>query len=220
MNYREQIYKASLKVIEQIYTDSKYDKDIDLYRSFDIINATNDAQMESKEWLVKELVPFLTPEYIEYGLNQILVLGSWYGITGMILRNHIDHDVVIRNVDSDPMCERLSWFLTSIDPMYENNRFNTCDAAEYYFDRTDHFQVIINTSCEHMDQEDIDLIIATKPKETIVCFQSNNFHKEPEHVNTHNSIEEFEQSLNLTRVFYSGTLKPSDEYERYMVIGI
>lgn len=220
MNYREKIYRNALNIIEDIYNQSKYNKEVDLYRSYDIINALNSAQTASKEWLVDNLKQFLNEDYLEDKLRDIIVMGSWYGVTGMLLREHINHDVKIWNIDSDPMCEIYGNRLQQEIDSFEYNWFHTEDALEYYFDRYDAYQLIINTSCEHMDNEDLNLMLSMKPSKTIVCLQSNNFHKEPEHINTHNSVEEFIESLNLVRVFWSGTLKPSDEYERYMVIGV
>ena len=231
MSYREQLFKNSLDVIEEIYEESKYNPKVDLYRSYDIINSINDAQLSSKQWLVDQIVPILQAKseytfsgskYLRDGeARDILVLGSWYGITSLLLKEQIDHSVKIWNVDSDPYCELISRKLQKNIPTCKENYFITSDAMEYYFDRSDAFQVIINTSCEHMEQEDIDLMLSIKPPNTLICFQSNNYHNEPEHINTHSSLSSFEKSLKLVRTFWSGTLKPTNaEYERYMVIGI
>mgnify|MGYP000264975212 CR=1 FL=1 len=91
MNYKEHLYKNALKTIEFIYTYSKYNPNVDLYRSFDIINSVNDTQLNSKEWLVEKLLPFLS----DYKLRDIIIIGSWYGITGMLLKNHLDENIKI-----------------------------------------------------------------------------------------------------------------------------
>ena len=70
-----------------------------------------------------------------------------------------------------------------------------------------------------MEKDELQLVLMSKPFNTLVCFQSNNYHKEAEHINTQNSLEEFEEQLNLNKVFWKGELKPSEEYTRYMVIG-
>ena len=41
MTYLEIIYENALKLIGDIYIESKYNKDVDLYRSFDVINSLN-----------------------------------------------------------------------------------------------------------------------------------------------------------------------------------
>ena len=71
-----------------------------------------------------------------------------------------------------------------------------------------------------MEQEDIRMILNSKPIDTIACFQSNNYHNEAEHINTHNSLDEFVDSLQLASVYYKGEMCPSEDYTRYMVIGI
>ena len=218
MNSRELIYKNALREIERIYKDSQYNQEEDLYRSYDIMNAINDPQMDSKQWLVNNLLPFLDKEYTYFDVRDILVLGAWYGVTSILLREHLDPSVKVWNIDSDQECIYFSHALKRGIPGCENNISVTADAAEYFFDNADAYQVIINTSCEHMDQDDIDLMLRVKNNETVVCLQNNNFHKEPEHINTYNSVDEFADSLNI-HVLWKGTLKPSDEYERYMVIG-
>lgn len=216
MTYKEEVYKNALEIIRQIYEESKYNPDIDLYRSLDIITATNDAQLASKEWLVNTLTDYLNPKYLTFPLRDVLVMGSWYGLTGAALRQHISDNVKIWNVDSDPLCADFGYKLNH----HENTIHVTEDAIEYYFDRADAFQLIINTSCEHMEVEDIQMILKSKPIDTIACFQSNNYHKEPEHINTHNSLDSFVDSLDLTHVYYKGEMNPSEDYTRYMVIGI
>ena len=214
--YKEEVYKNALEIIRQIYEESKYNPDMDLYRSLDIITATNDAQLASKEWLVNNLIKYLDTKHLTFPLRDVLIMGSWYGLTGAVLRQHISDDVKIWNVDSDPLCADFGYKLQH----HENTIHVTDDAIEYYFDRADAFQLIINTSCEHMEEEDIRMILNSKPIDTIACFQSNNYHNEAEHINTHNSLDEFVESLQLASVYYKGEMKPSEDYTRYMVIGI
>ena len=223
MSYKEHLYKNALTEIEKIYTRSKYDPNEDLYRSYDIMNSVNDAQLNSKEWLVENLLPFLTnKKYLQDtdgNLNDILIMGSWYGVTGIILKDYLNEDVKIHNVDFDPLCEEYCHLLMNGNERCKNVWPITDDAIDYYLQSPDAFQCIINTSCEHMEKEDIQMILVNKPFNTLVCFQSNNYHEEAEHINTQNSLEEFEEQLNLNQVYWKGELKPSEEYTRYMVIG-
>lgn len=216
MMYKEEVYKNALEIIRQIYEESKYNPDMDLYRSLDVITATNDAQLASKEWLVNNLIKYLGTKHLTFPLRDVLIMGSWYGLTGAVLRQYISDDIKIWNVDSDPLCADFGYKLNH----HENTIHVTDDAIEYYFDRADAFQLIINTSCEHMEQEDIRMILNSKPIDTIACFQSNNYHNEAEHINTHNSLDEFVDSLQLASVYYKGEMSPSEDYTRYMVIGI
>ena len=210
MNYKEQLYKSALEAVADIYRRSMYDPSVDLYRSFDIINSVNENQIASKEWLVKELLPFINTNG-----KGICVLGGWYGLTALMLRQHIPNN--IDSVDIDPLCKPIGKILTR---EYENIYFHHDSAADWFFDRPKNYQLIINTSIEHMEQDDIDLMLGLKPDYTAVCFQGNNYHEIQSHINTHNSLDEFVDSFNLSTVFVKKALpSPDGKYERYMVIG-
>ena len=136
MSYLETIYENALRTLGDIYNESKYNKDIDLYRSYDIINSVNDAQIKGKQWLVDTLVPFLTDDQFKWcPLQDIIILGSWYGLNGMLLRQKIDKKINIWNVDSDPMCERYGDILKYGNDDYKNNHSITDDALDYFFTR-------------------------------------------------------------------------------------
>jgi hypothetical protein len=217
MNYREATYKNALQTIERLYKESMYNPDKDLYRSCDILNSINDNQFASKEWLVDRLVPFINKEKTK----NIAILGGWYGLTGVILRHRISPDINIYSVDCDEMTMKIGKKLVGYDKIYANNHFIIDEACEYFFDKSEMFQIIINTSCEHMEQEDLLMMIHTKQENSIVCFQSNNYHSVQSHINTHNSLDEFVNSLNLVKVFHKEEFEaPSKNYNRYMVIGI
>jgi len=210
MNYKEVLYEHALQAIDEIYKRSQYDPDEDLYRSFDIINSVNKNQIASKEWLIENLVPFLHDD-----IKKVCVMGGWYGLSALMLAQHTN--VPIDSVDYDPETKRIGKLLTR---GYDNIQLITEDAADWFFHKPKRYQLIINTSCEHIDQIDLDLMVAMKREDTIICFQSNNYHSIQSHINTHNSLDEFVDSLKLTEVLFKEEMKaPSGQYDRYMVIG-
>ena len=214
MNYKTNLYKNGLSAIGKIYEESKYNEDIDLFRSFDIINSLNDNQFNSKEWLVQALLPYL--KEIE-DLNKILILGSWYGLLGAILRQYIDKDISIINVDTDPMTKIIGNKICKED-IYSNNTFIVDDAVNYLIEKIQWNQVIINTSCEHMEREEVQLLIKMKKRDTLICFQSNNYDSVTSHINTSNSLDEFVDYLGLVDVKLAES-KRIASYDRYTVIG-
>jgi hypothetical protein len=216
MSYREEIYKNALKQIEKIYTESKYNPDKDLYRSLDIMHSVSDGQFASKEWLVKNLEPF-----INHGeLHNVAVLGSWYGLVGMILRHHISKEVSIVNIDSEALTAEIGLSFVKNNPIYKNNFYKIDDAVNHIMEaQPNAYQIIINTSCEHMEPDDIQFILKSKGGKSMICFQSNNYDSVQSHINTSKSLDDFVNSLNLIDVYYAGTLEAND-YERYMVIGV
>jgi len=111
-------------------------------------------------------VPFLSKD-----LKDIIILGSWYGLNGMLLRQKIDNDIKIWNVDSDPLCKKYGKMLQSNNSDYKHNYSIHDDALDHFFTKTENYQLIINTSCEHMEPEDIKLIVGAKPKDTMICFK-------------------------------------------------
>lgn len=208
MSYKEQLYKNALKCIDDIYTRSKYDNRIDLYRSFDIINSVNDNQIESKEWLVEKLLPYIDPKG-----RYVCILGGWYGITGLILQQH--SPVKIDTIDSDPYCKKYGKMLTRSDRMF----FHTSTAEDWFFDSPKKYQCIINTSIEHMEKEDIDLMVGLKREEAVVCFQGNNYHEVQSHINTHDTLEEFVNSFKLKEIYFTDEIELEGGHKRFMVIG-
>jgi len=213
MTLKEKLYSNALKAIDEIYKESQWNPDADLYRSFDIINSVNDNQLKNKEWLVDTLLPHIDQD----NLTHVVILGSWYGLTSLMLSRRLSEKIEIRNIDSDIEASIIGKQLTrGIDG---NIQFTHDDAGEYFFEKSDKFQLIINTSCEHMEQDDLSLIISMKPRDTLICFQSNNYDSVQSHINTHPSLESFVESLGLYKVLHSETLK-MENYDRYMVIGL
>ena len=214
MNYKTKLYKNGLNAIENIYKRSMHNPDVDLFRSFDIINSLNDNQMASKEHLTKVIAPILNDIK---NLKDIAILGSWYGLLGVMLRQHLNNDIHISNIDSDPSAKEIGESLFK----HERNRFYIDDAVDHMFSQgKNKYQLIINTSCEHMEQDDVLLMRHRKNNDTVICFQSNNYFAIDGHINCSNSLEEFVDSLNLSTVLHASALRiEANDYERYTVIG-
>lgn len=187
MNYRELIYRNALSEIEKIYLDSKYNPEEDLYRSLDIMTAINKHSIQNYEQLTNILKNYLTPKYLTFKLRDVLVMGGLYGVFGMVLRQHIDNEVKIWSVDTDPEYTNYQEMLQHGNKDYENNISVIDNAVEYYFDRVDAFQLIVITDC-NIETDDIHLILQSKPVDTIACFQSND--------------SDFIKSLNFTHIYY------------------
>lgn len=209
MSYKEQVYKIALDQILELYKESRYNKDVDLFRIVDIINSVNENQFKNKEWLIEKSLKYITNQ------QNILVAGSWYGLLGrMLTEKNIDSKIFL--VDSDPSSKHLA---KKFNPS-KNVKSKCADVVDYFIQarKKISFDVIINTSCEHMEKGDIQLINKLKPKDSIVILQSNNYTEVNSHVNTSDSIDDFVDYLKLSEVLFKDTLV-TDNYERYMVIG-
>ena len=168
------------------------------------------GQIASKEWLITELQkqrsnfkPWPT----------IDIHGGWVGTLASLLFQSdlfISH---INSIDIDPECEETARTMNQME--YEAGKFTaiTHDMCTFRSDA----DIIINTSFEHITQEDYDLWLSGMPYNSLIVLQSNNYDI-PEHVRIANSLDEFIRQSNLNQIFYSGELD-LPLYKRFMVIG-
>ena len=78
----------------------------------------------------------------------------------------------------------------------------------------------------HAYKSEADIAIEANPHmrrlllNTEVILQSNNYFEIDSHINCHDSVDHFIDTLPLNDVLYSGTKPWKDEYDRFLVIGI
>jgi hypothetical protein len=77
--------------------------------------------------------------------------------------------------------------------------------------------VIINTSCEHITQDQYNLWLSGHPHNSLLVLQSNNYNI-PEHVRIAKDLEEFKTQCGLDKVLWCGELE-LPLYKRFMIIG-
>ncbi len=173
----------------------RYDEFRDMFSS---------GQILSKEWIVEQLYNIDRTYYNK----KLIIVGAWYGTLGMMIKKRFSSTRVTM-LDIDPRCEK---FIHNM--IYDNPDLKSITADMYRHSYIE--DVIINTSCEHIDnvQEWLSLI----PKDRMVVLQSNNYLKGNGHVNCVNSTEEFIEQVDLSDILYSGELI-MPMYTRYMIIG-
>ena len=118
----------------------------------------------------------------------------------------------IRSIDIDPSCEETANTLNKIEEIAGKFRAVTANMCEVRSDA----DVVINTSCEHITQDDYDLWLSGMPHNSLIVVQSNNYDI-PEHVRTANSLEHFKEQSHLN-IIWAGELS-LPLYTRYMIIG-
>ena len=81
------------------------------------------------------------------------------------------------------------------------------------------YSVVVNTSCEHLEQSVIDGTIARANENTLFVLQSNNYIEVDEHINCSISLGEFaeryENKLKNCKTYELNM----DKYTRFMLIG-
>jgi hypothetical protein len=164
------------------------------------------GQMKSKEWLIENLEPFVTKP------SRIEIHGGWVGVlASMIFQSKIPARY-ISSVDLDPSCESIATMMNKIEEQDGRFRAITNDMCTVPIN----CDVIINTSCEHITQDQYTTWLARLPKNSIIVLQSNNY-KIAEHVRTAGTLKEFKSQCGID-VMWSGELV-LPLYTRYMIIG-
>ena len=165
------------------------------------------GQIKSKEWLIDKISLYLGFE------TTIDIHGGWVGVLASMLFQTYPYIGFIRNIDIDPECESIATNMNKLEEMQQ--RFlavtsNMCDIES----KAD---VIINTSCEHITQNQYKLWVEKLPKESLIVLQSNNYNI-PEHIRIANSLDEFKNQCKLREIYFEGELQ-LPKYKRFMVIG-
>lgn len=164
------------------------------------------GQLRSKEWLIDCLDEHVRRE------SSIDIHGGWVGVlASMIFQSNIPV-TTIRSVDIDPACESIATMMNKHEEMQGRFRAVTADMCTMRSDA----DIVINTSCEHITQDEYELWLSGMPNNSLFVLQSNNYDI-PEHVRTATNLKEFESQCGLN-IVWSGELE-LPLYKRFMVIG-
>jgi hypothetical protein len=169
------------------------------------------GQMQSKEWLIQELTK--VKDTVKSWPN-VDIHGGWVGVLASMLFQsgmYIDH---INSIDIDPECEATANLMNQLE--FQSGRFKAYTMNMCTF-RSD-ADIVINTSCEHITQDDYDLWLTGMPHNSLLVLQSNNYDI-PEHVRTAKDLEHFKEQCHLEKILYAGELI-LPLYKRFMIIGI
>ena len=165
------------------------------------------GQLKSKEWLVDKISLYLGLE------TTIDIHGGWVGVLASMLFQTYPYIGFIRNIDIDPECESIATNMNKLEEMQQRFLAVTSDRC----DIESKADVIINTSCEHITQNQYKLWVEKLPKESLIVLQSNNYNI-PEHIRIANSLDEFKNQCKLSEIYFEGELQ-LPKYKRFMVIG-
>jgi len=164
------------------------------------------GQIRSKEWLIENLQSEITnPVSIE-------IHGGWAGVLASMLFQSGIPITQILSIDIDPGCEAVATMMNKPEEIQGRFRAITHDMTTYRSGA----DVIINTSCEHISQDNYDLWLSGMPANSLIVLQSNNFLVD-EHIRPANSLNHFIEQSHLD-ILSVGEL-PTELYTRYMIIG-
>jgi hypothetical protein len=164
------------------------------------------GQLKSKEWLIVNLRAHVK-KFVTIDIH-----GGWVGVLASMLFQSDMPVINIRSIDIDPTCEPIANNMNKIEEMVGKFRAVTADMCAIRSDA----DVVINTSCEHITQDQYDLWLSGMPYNTLLVLQSNNYNI-PEHVRIANNLDEFKTQSNID-VLWAGELE-LPLYKRFMIIG-
>jgi hypothetical protein len=170
------------------------------------------GQLKSKEWLINEMSLALQKHTVSSRPVSIDIHGGWVGVlASMIFQSKIPTRYIC-SVDIDPSCEPIATMMNKIEEMDGRFKAVTGDMCSVPVSG----DIVINTSCEHITQEQYENWLSRLPEESIIVLQSNNYNI-PEHVRISKTLEDFKKQSHLTEL-WSGSLK-TQLYDRWMIIG-
>ena len=169
------------------------------------------GQLKSKVWLIQHL-----EKIIKEKNNVIVIHGGWNGVLASLLFNsEIDIKKIV-SLDIDDTCHETASMINKRQEM--EGRFDsiTHDMTTYFYNENP--TVVINTSSEHITQEQYNLWLNNIPKDTLVVIQNNNYHSLPEHIRTFKNVDDFRKACNLSTVLLKDTLE-LPLYNRFLIVG-
>jgi hypothetical protein len=164
------------------------------------------GQLKSKEWLITNLRKHVN-KFVTVDIH-----GGWVGVLASMLFQSDVPVLNIRSIDIDPTCEPIAVNMNKIEEMVGKFRAVTADMCAIRSDA----DVVINTSCEHITQEQYDLWLSGMPYNTLLVLQSNNYNI-PEHVRIATDLDDFKTQSKIN-VLWAGELE-LPLYKRFMIIG-
>ena len=167
------------------------------------------GQVNSKIWLAEQLYPLVSKNQ----QNNIVIYGGWNGVLASILFNSYLPLKHITSVDIDEDCQETAY---TVNRNYElAGRFDavTADMCAY----TEPADIVINTSCEHITQEQYEQWLDIQPDDALFVIQSNNYFELEEHIRCATDLDDF-MRMSKIKPYWRGEFE-TPKYTRYMIIG-
>ena len=171
------------------------------------------GQLLSKKWLIENLEKIVT----KITNANIVIHGGWNGVLSSMLFNS---NIGIQNIVSVDIDPRVKETALTINKRYEiEGRFKAVVSDMCKYDYDERADIVINTSCEHITNEQYNQWLDKIPKNSLIVLQSNNYFDLDEHINCHDTLKSFEESSKINIVYSNQLELPHVNYKRFMLIG-
>lgn len=165
------------------------------------------GQVQSKEWLISEL------ENLNLITSSVEIHGGWVGVlASMLFQSKLPIQQIV-SVDIDPVVQHVAEEMNRIEFNEGKFRAETGNMCNRY----PVSDTVINTSFEHITQEQHEMWLKNMFEDQLLVLQSNNYDI-PEHVRTAKDLSEFKEQAQLSKILYEGELE-LPKYKRFMLIG-
>ena len=178
---------------------------------FGVLESFWKGQIKSKVWLIEKLAGYTPIKPLN-----IVIHGGWNGVLSSLLFNSRLDINDIRSIDIDPSCEETANMICKRQEMIGKFTAITTDMCEYKYEYEP--DVVINTSTEHITQEQYNLWLSNVPNNSLIVLQNNNYKEVPDHVRCYDSLHQFADNSGLGDIMYKDTLE-LPLYDRYLLIG-
>ncbi len=186
------------------------------------------GQMKSKCWLVEEMSNVFPNKH----LGTVVHYGGWYAT---VAKNLFEQYSIKNyyNLELDPDCIEIAdefnyeqyqnqWQFKSVVQDCSTIKYNkegaiyinAVNRAKNTFKIKVKPDIIINTSCEHMNEDWFNNL----PDGQLVCLQTNDYFSNEQHVNCVHGVQEAKAKYPMTEVLYEGEID-THLYNRFMLIG-
>ena len=167
------------------------------------------GQLKSKEWLIEALSMQCS---VKDDPVSIEIHGGWVGVLASMLFQSSIPIKRISSLDIDPTCEPIASMMNKGEEMSGRFQAMTGDMCNLI----SFVDVVINTSCEHITQDQYETWLNKRNKDQLLVLQSNNYNID-EHIRPAISLEEFKEQSHIN-VLWAGELE-LPQYTRWMIIG-
>lgn len=169
------------------------------------------GQLDSKVWLVEEL------NKLHQDPADVYIFGGWIGVLASILFQASTFDIrKVRSIDIDPWCESIADMVCKPYEM-DSWKFKARTADMCLYDYETQPDIVINTSTEHISQEQYDIWYSKVPTNTLVVIQGNDFFNCEEHVRCSEDLNHFMNQNKVKDPLFAGHLQ-THLYKRFMCI--
>lgn len=168
------------------------------------------GQVNSKIWLIEKLQEALPWDPVA---ANIVIHGGWNGVLASLLFNTDIGISSITSVDIDPACAEIACTVNKRQEIEGRFKAVTADMCSFKYNA----DIVINTSCEHITQEQYEEWLQNVPQDAWIVLQSNNYFDLDEHIRCSVDIDDFTR-MSKIKPFLRDTLS-LPKYDRYMIIG-